>query len=196
MRVLVIYCHPNPESFNAAIRDTVLEALRESGHEARLIDLYGRGFNPVMSMADLQVYNEEGKNLDPFRDQADDLLWAEAVIFIYPTWWFNVPAMLKGWLERVLVPGFAFEMPTAQRDHLPKLTNIRRIVALTTCGATPWLSWIVGQPGRRTLLRGFRAVCHPLSKTKYIAIYRMDSTSPDQRRSHLQRVRETVRRLA
>lgn len=196
MRVLVIYCHPSPTSFNAAIRDTALEALREKGHEARLIDLYARGFNPVMSESDWRAYSIEGSNLDPFRDQADDLLWAETVIFIYPTWWFNLPAMLKGWLERVLVPGFAFEMPTAERDHLPKLTNIRRIIVLTTCGATPWLSWIVGQPGRRTLLRGFRAVCHPLSRTKYVAIYRMDSTSPDQRLKHLERVRNTVRRLA
>jgi NAD(P)H dehydrogenase (quinone) len=195
MRALVVYCHPNPKSFNAAIRDAVLEVLKENGNEARLIDLYERGFNPVMSESDLIAYNDETTNLIPFRDQADDLLWAETVIFIYPTWWFNVPAMLKGWLERVLVPGFAFEMPTAERDHLPKLTNIRRIVVLTTCGATPWLSWLVGQPGRRTLLRGFRGVCHPLSRTKYIAIYKMDSSTDAQRRKHLQRIKNTVRRL-
>jgi NAD(P)H dehydrogenase (quinone) len=195
MRALVVYCHPSPKSFNAAIRDTVLEALKENGHEARLIDLYERGFNPVMSESDLRGYNDQTTNLIAFRDQADDLLWAETVIFIYPTWWFNVPAMLKGWLERVLVPGFAFDMPTAKRDHLPRLTNIRRIVVLTTCGATPWLSWLVGQPGRRTLLRGFRGVCHPLSRTKYVAIYKMDCSSDAQRRKHLERVRDTVRRL-
>jgi putative NADPH-quinone reductase len=192
MKVLVVYCHPCPDSFNAAVRDAALHALAEKGQEVRLVDLYGMGFDPVMRTDEWRKYANKNTNLDSVRDHARDLLWAEAVVFIYPTWWYGLPAMLKGWLERVLVPGFAFEMPTAHNGPRPKLNHIRRLLVLTTCGATPLVSWIMGQPGRRTLLRGFRSVCHTFSRTKFIALYRMDSASSETRRKHLVRVTKAV----
>ncbi|MBZ9675486.1 NAD(P)H-dependent oxidoreductase [Mesorhizobium sp. ES1-1] len=195
MRVLVVYCHPCADSFNAAVRDTALETLAENGHEVHMLDLYGMGFDPVMHGDEWRRYGDKEANLEPVYDRARELLWAQAVVFIYPTWWYGLPAMLKGWLERVLVPGFAFEMPTATRGPRPKLRHIRKVLVMTTCGATPFMSWIMGQPGRRTLLRGFRSVCHPLCATKFLALYRMDSVSPAQRQTHLQRVRKTLATL-
>ena len=76
------------------------------------------------------------QNIEPVSEQVEHLKWAEAVVFIYPTWWYGLPAMLKGWLERVLVPGFAFP----ERGSVPKLKHITRVIVLTTCGATPFLS--------------------------------------------------------
>lgn len=195
MKVLVVYCHPCPDSFNGAVRDTVLETLAERGHAVHLLDLYATGFDPVMRADEWRGYGDKAGNLEPVIDRAQELLWAETVIFIYPTWWYGLPAMLKGWLERVLVPGFAFEMPTAQRGPRPKLRHIRRVMVMTTCGATPLMSWIMGQPGRRTLLRGFRSVCHPLCSTKFLALYRMDTVSAAERQAHLQRVRKAVATL-
>ncbi len=78
------------------------------------------------------------------------------------------------------------------RRRWPNLTNIRRLLVLTTCGATPFVSWIMGQPGRKTLLRGFRSVCHVRCRTGFLALYKMDSVSETARRRHLQRVRRTV----
>lgn len=192
MNVLVVYCHPCTDSFNGAVRDVALETLALRGHEVRLVDLYGDDFDPVMRAPEWRGYAKHGDNLAPVRDQAELLLWAQAVVFIYPTWWYGVPAMLKGWLERVLVPGFAFEMPTLDKGPRPKLRHISRVVALTTCGASPFLSWIMGQPGRRTLLRGFRSICSPLCRTKYVALYKMDTVSEEKRRAHLQRVRRAI----
>jgi NAD(P)H dehydrogenase (quinone) len=195
MRVLVVYCHPCPNSFNAAVRDTALETLVDQGHEVHLLDLYSMGFDPVMRADEWNRYGDEKINLEPVQDRTRELLWAQAVVFIYPTWWYGLPAMLKGWLERVLVPGFAFEMPTAERGPRPKLRHIRKVVVMTTCGATPMMSWIMGQPGRRTLLRGFRSVCHPLCSTRFLALYRMDTVSPAERHAHLGRVRKTLAAL-
>jgi NAD(P)H dehydrogenase (quinone) len=158
-------------------------------------DLYRDGFDPVMREPEWHRYNDPEQNLEAVSKQAEQLQWAQAVVFIYPTWWYGVPAMLKGWLERVLVPGFAFEIPTATSGPVPKLKHITRVIVLTTCGATPFLSWIMGQPGRRTLLRGFRSICSTFCRTSYLALYRMDSASASERASHLLRVRRRVLKL-
>jgi len=192
VNVLVIYCHPSSGSFTAAVRDTAIAALNEAGHATAEIDLYGEGFNPVMSAEERQAYHDEATNLVPFEAHAALLRWAEMVVFVYPTWWYGPPAMLKGWLERVMVPGFAFKMPTKHRGSRPNLTNIRRLLVLTTCGATPFVSWLMGQPGRKTLLRGFRSVCHVGCRTGFMALYKMDSVSEAARRRHLARVRRTI----
>jgi putative NADPH-quinone reductase len=195
MNVLVVYCHPCEDSFNAAVLRVTLEALAEGGHQVRVCDLYRDGFDPVMRLPEWRTYHDPAQNLEPVSAQVEQLKWAEAVIFIYPTWWYGVPAMLKGWLERVLVPGFAFEVPTATRGPVPKLKHITRVIALTTCGATPLISWIMGQPGRRTLLRGFRSICSTFCRTSYVALYRMDTASAAERASHLLRVKRRILRL-
>ncbi|SHH00804.1 Putative NADPH-quinone reductase (modulator of drug activity B) [Kaistia soli DSM 19436] len=192
MNVLVVYCHPCSDSYTAAVRDTVVAALGEAGHASAVIDLYGERFDPVMSAEERRGYHDEATNLAPFEDHARHLRWAQMVIFIYPTWWYGLPAMLKGWLERVMVPGFAFKMPTRHRGSRPNLTNIRRLMVFTTCGATPLVSWVMGQPGRRTLLRGFRSVCHVRCRTGFMALYKMDSASDEARRRHLARIRSSV----
>lgn len=192
MKTLVVYCHPCTESFTAAVRDVACETLQTLGHEVLVTDLYADGFDPVMSAAERRGYHTLSTNLVPIADYAQRVEWAEAVVFVYPTWWYGVPAMLKGWLERVLVPGFAFDMPEGRRGPRPRLRNIRRIVALTTCGATPLVSWMVGQPGRRTLLRGFRSACGPFCRTRYLALYRMDTADAAARLRHLERVRSTL----
>lgn len=196
MNALIVYCHPCPESFTAAIRDTVVSTLRETGHSVSQIDLYAEKFDPVMSAEERRAYHDEERNLLPFEAHAALIRQAETVIFVYPTWWYGPPAMLKGWLERVLVPGFAFKMPDEHHGSRPNLPNIRRVVALTTCGATPWVSWIMGQPGRKTLLRGFRSVCNTRCSTSFMALYKMDTVSAGARARHLARVQRQIRRLA
>ena len=195
MNVLVVYCHPCPESFTAAVRDQVMETLAAAGHDAHCIDLYAEGFDPLMGAAERRTYHDVPQNLAPVRAYAERLARAEALIFVYPTWWFGLPAMLKGWLERVFVPGFAFEMPDERRGPRPRLTNIRRLAAFTTCGASRFETWLMGAPGRRTLLRGVRSVCHPFTRTSFAALYKMDTAPPSQRSAHLARVAGCVRRL-
>jgi NAD(P)H dehydrogenase (quinone) len=195
MRVLVVFCHPCEDSFSGAVLGTALKALAKRGHEIRVEDLYRQGFDPVMSALEWRGYPDPARNLDPVADRAAQLAWAEAVVFIYPTWWYGLPAMLKGWLERVLVPGFAFEIPTETKGSVPKLRHIRHVIVLTTCGATPLVSRVMGQPGRRTLLRGFRSICATTCRTAYLALYRMDTVSEAQRRDHLDRVKSKLLKL-
>ena len=197
MRALLVYCHPNPDSFTAAVRDTVQSRLNAAGAEVRVIDLYGDGFDPVLSRDDLAVYEDCAHNTDAVADQVALLRWCDTMIFVYPTWWYGLPARLKGWLDRVLVPGLAFLMPDGpNRTIRPGLTHITGLAVFTTCGASWWLTRIVGAPGRRTLLRGVRLLCAPRCRTAFAAHYLMDSSTPDSRARHLARVAAKVDRFA
>ena len=195
-RALVVHCHPREGSFTAAVRDVVLERLDAAGAETRLTDLYARGFDPRLGAREHEGYLDglpEGSGLA--RD-CDDLRWCDTLVFTYPTWWYGTPAMLKGWLDRTLLPGVAFHMPGPDgRDIRPALTNIRRLAAYTTCGASRALTLWVGAPGRRTILRGVRLVCHPRVRTAFAAHYRMDASTPRSRAAHLARVERRTDRL-
>ncbi len=189
MRALVVYAHPREGSFNAAVRDTVLERLEVAGAETRVIDLYARGFDPVLSAHELEIYEDEAANQAPVASDIADLRWADTLIFVYPTWWYGLPAILKGWLDRVMVPGVAFIMPPPEGgDIKPGLTQITRLGVFTTCGASWWLTRVIGAPGKRTLLRGVRAICAKTCRTAYAAHHLMDSSTPESRAKHLERV--------
>jgi NAD(P)H dehydrogenase (quinone) len=193
MKALIVYCHPNPESFNAAIRDAAIAALTEGGHEIRLTDLYAEGFDPVMSRQDRLDYHTPTLNEAQIGDHLANLLWCEALIFIYPTWWYGPPAMLKGWLDRVWVPHATFAMPERNKPITGMLTNITSVTAISTLGS-PWWWWKVGmgEPGRKILLRGLPVLCAPGCRTKWLALHRMDSATDKQRAAFLARVRREV----
>jgi putative NADPH-quinone reductase len=198
MRALVIYCHPQPDSFNAAVRDTVLAELARAGAEVRLHDLYATGFQPVLTRSEWEGYLDTATNRRPVEAEVADVIWCDTLIFVYPTWWYGLPAMLKGWLDRVLLPDVAFLMPdAANRTIRPGLQHITRLGVFTTCGASWWLTGLVGAPGKRTLTRGVGFLCAKGKRTAFAAHYLMDSSTPESRARHLEKVRsEMVRLLA
>ena len=131
MRVLVVYAHPNPASFCHALLRRVESALDEAGHEVRVKDLYAEGFNPVLSAAELGALND-GRVPEVIAHEQAALAWAEALVFIYPLWWFGTPAILKGWFDKTLTHGFAFEYgPGGQRG----LLAARRALVLIAAGS-------------------------------------------------------------
>jgi putative NADPH-quinone reductase len=195
MRVLVVYCHPCPDSFTAAVRDRALEALHKAGHETRLIDLYAEGFNPVISAEERRGYHTPGENERPVAEHLERLRWAEGLIFVYPTWWYGLPAMLKGWLDRVFVPHATFKMPERGKPIARVMTNIRLVGAISTLGSPRWWWWVMGAPGRRTLLTGISVLCARGCETFWLAHHRIDSSTPESRQAFLDRVGGRVRRV-
>ncbi len=192
MKVLVVYCHPCPDSFSAALRDTTLGALARAGHETRLTDLYAAGFDPVMSDAERRGYHTPVDNEAPVADHLADLRWCEGLVFVYPTWWYAQPAMLKGWLDRVWIPHATFTLPEGRGPIGRVLTNIRSIAVVTTLGS-PWWWWIVmGAPGRRILLSGFKPLVHPRCRTRWFGLHKMDSATQARRESFLARVKAGI----
>lgn len=156
MNILWIYAHPDSRSFNASLRTVGLETLAELGHEVRESDLYAMDWNPTVDVADytdhtsgerLHVANAsrhayQTETLSPdIRAEQDKLAWADAVVFQFPLWWFGMPAILKGWVDRVFVKGFAYGVPDPTRPG----HNLRygrgglagkRALAVTTIGSS------------------------------------------------------------
>ncbi len=108
MNTLVVYAHPNPESFNHALLESVQVGLEKAGHEIRVKDLYASGFKPTLDADDLTLISQ-GETPDDVKPEQADVSWAEGLVLIYPLWWHDRPAILKGWMDRVFLNGFAFE---------------------------------------------------------------------------------------
>ncbi|MEM6946392.1 MAG: NAD(P)H-dependent oxidoreductase, partial [Pseudomonadota bacterium] len=189
--------HPDPQSFGAAVRDRVLAGASRAGHEVDLMDLHAEGFDPVMSCEERRGYHTPVENERPVAAHIARLRAAEGLIFVYPTWWYGQPAMLKGWLDRVFVPGVAFEMPLPGQPIRGGLKNIRLVGAISTLGS-PWWWWTFAMraPGRRILLTGVRAICNPRARTFWLALHGMDSATDAQRTRFLDRVEARVAKLS
>lgn len=196
MRVLVIHAHPEPTSFNRALATTAVQALAEAGHEVDLIDLYASGYRPTMSTAERRAYETETPVIDEVvADHARLVRRAEALVFVYPTWWSTLPAMLKGWMERTLVMGVAFQLDERTRRVRPMLTGVRTIVGITTYGSPQRYVRIVNDNGRRTLTRSLRGCTGWRTRTRWLGMYELDTSSDAERRQFLERVAATMKGL-
>jgi NAD(P)H dehydrogenase (quinone) len=194
VRVLLVHANPEPESFGAALRDAVVEGCRAGGHDVDVLDLYELGFDPCLSVDEHRRYDEIGRDHpDPLvRRHIDLVRRADALVFVYPTWWSGLPAILKGWLERVLLPEVAFVLDPRTNRVKPGLRNVRRLVAVTTLGGPRWEGLVVGNAGRRTLTRSLRAITGARCRTTWLAMHRLDAATDDERRAFLDRVRATT----
>ena len=185
MNALVVYCHPVEGSFCSAMRDAAISGLRAVGRTVDLIDLAAEHFNPVMSTSEWNTY-QQGNGDVPVGLERDVALVksAEIIVFVYPTWWGGLPAQLKGWLERVMLPGTAFVFNENNKVR-PGLRNIRRIHIASTFGS-PWLYVrVVNDNGRRILARAFRMNTSLRTKVSTSSLYAMDTATDESRKSFL-----------
>ena len=185
MNALVVYCHPVEGSFCSAMRDAAISGLRAAGHTVDLIDLAAEHFNPVMSTSEWNTY-QQGNGDVPVGLERDVALVksAEIIVFVYPTWWGGLPAQLKGWLERVMLPGTAFVFNENNKVR-PGLRNIQRIHIASTFGS-PWLYVrFVNDNGRRILARAFRMNTSLRTKASTSSLYAMDTATDASRKSFL-----------
>jgi NAD(P)H dehydrogenase (quinone) len=132
MRVHIIIDHPWKDSFNFAILSALKEGLLQTSHKVDLLDLNLEQFNPVFSSDELALY-ANGGSLDPkVKHYQERLLSADYLVMIFPIWWYVMPVRLKGWMDKVLLPGFAFSKGQYPE---PLLTHFKGAMILTTSGA-------------------------------------------------------------
>lgn len=190
MRLLIVFCHPDPESFGAAIYRTACEALRSAGHELRCIDLYADGFNPVFTLEEKRSYlGDTARNIAGVASHVEALKWAEGWVAIYPSWFYGLPAMFKGWLERVWLPGVAFTVAKAKQRRIGgELSNIRLFIGITTSGSPWWWLKLIGDPGRSLLMKGLRPLYARHCQRHWLQLCNMNHVTADERDDFLQRV--------
>ena len=197
MRLLVVFCHPSANSYGAALLKTACRALRAAGHKLRVRDLYREGFNPVLSRGELKDYLPRTERIIARHpDHVADLRWAEGLVFIYPTWFYGPPAMLKGWLERVWLPGVAFEV-AEERFRRPAglLANIRLVACITTSGSPWWWIRLIRDPGRSLITRGLRPLFSWRCRFIWRQLYDMNNQTDKARADFLDRVETTLKRI-
>ena len=194
MRVLVLYAHPLPDSFHASLHGIVVETLRGNGHEVDDCDLYAEGFDPVLSADERRGYHEVPTNRLPVAGYVERLLRAEALVLCFPTWCFGPPAILKGFFDRVLMPGVAFHLDEG-RPVKPGLTHVRRIAAVTTYGRPRSTVLWVGDPPRRIVTRYLRSLTGMRARVRYLAQYHMHGATPERLARFQGRVRAAMATL-
>jgi NAD(P)H dehydrogenase (quinone) len=191
-RALVVFAHPCEESFNAALHRTVIDRLAARGWSVDDCDLNAEGFNPVLSAEERRGYHETSTNTAPVQPYVERLLQADALILVFPVWNFGFPAILKGFFDRVFLPGVSFRLENGLVK--PNLTHIRKLAAVTTYGGTRARAFLAGDPPRHVVKRAVWHVCRP-DKMRYLALYDMNRASDAQRGAFLHRVGAEMERL-
>lgn len=125
MKNLIIYAHPNSASLNHFFKETVVESLEKSGQEVVVRDLNQINFNPVFSLEDMNG-QRMGKVANDVQTEQDFITWADQIIFVYPIWWTGMPAIMKGYIDRVFSYGFAYRYDQGVQKGL--LTGKKAII--------------------------------------------------------------------
>lgn len=194
MLIQVVHCHPLTESFDHALYRAIVEALTAGGHEVIATDLYREGFQPAMTASERRSYMGNDYDSHEVAAYVDTLRKIDGIVFCYPHWWFAMPAVLKGYVDRVWAPGTAFVYDAADNHLEPNLHNIRLFGVVTTFGSPWWFVRLVaGDPGRKAMMRGVKPMCARGVKAFWLAQYDMDHADDNARQRFLAKVR---RRLA
>jgi putative NADPH-quinone reductase len=191
-RALVLYAHPCPESFNAAVFKVVVETLQDRGWHVDSCDLNAESFSPVLTELERRHYHDEPENIEPVKSYVERLQAAEVLIMVYPVWNFGFPAILKGFLDRVFLPGVSFNLQDG--GIRPGLTNVKKLVACCTYGGTRIRAMLNADPPRKCVTRAIWYACG-MPRKKYIALYDMNKNTDAQLKAHLQRVKRAMNSL-
>jgi NAD(P)H dehydrogenase (quinone) len=194
LKILYVYCHPLPESFHAAIRKEALAGLAEAGHAVDLCDLYAEKFDPVLSVEERRAYHDVGANQRHVADHVRRLREADALICQFPVWSFGPPAMLKGWMDRLFMPGVAFDLSVPSTVK-PLLQNLRRIAGITTYGRPWWNALGVGNPPKKIMTRYLPRFTGGAAKVDYYPLYHMNVATLEQREAFVAKVHAAMVRF-
>lgn len=208
--ILLIHCHPVLDSFSSSLALAASTSLKNSGCSVRFRRLYlnenepessycEKTFPPTLTADErLNYYNSLSKSTEVNR-AIEDLKWCDGIVFVYPTWWFNFPAVLKGFIDRVFIPGVAFHLPNSTEDDstgtglVPGLTNIKKIGVITTYGASFSTVLYAGDNSRRFLSKGFRPLCASGVQLEWHGLYDMDNKSKEERNAFLKEIEEAYK---
>ncbi|AMA74072.1 MULTISPECIES: NAD(P)H-dependent oxidoreductase [Aneurinibacillus] len=193
MKALLLFAHPNnQDSFNSAIRDEVQKALESKGVETRIRDLYAANFQPVLTTDEMALW-ERGEVPEDIVEEQKHIKWADLLVIIYPVWWAGPPAILKGYYDRVLTSGFAYQY--TENGH-EKLLGAKKALVIETASATK------ESLQKRSLDSAFKAAVDVgildycgIQVMEHLILDNIHHVSDDERKQMLARIKETVSKL-
>lgn len=187
MHVMVTIDHPWKESFNHYIFRRVIAALQADGHTVDALDLHDEGFDPVLHVEELAIYTQGGFRDPKVAEYQARIRQAQHLIYIFPVWWEVMPALLKGFFDKVFLPEFAFR----EADFSPLLGFIQSATVITTMGA-PQPIYTSVEP---VLCKGILETCG-VRQTRWLNLADLPNTTFEQRAAWVEQVVAAVRALA
>jgi len=183
MKALVLFGHPNPQSFNGAILGVVKDELQKLGAEVKAKDLYQMRFNPLLTVEDLKGLHS-GSTPEDIKKEQVDVAWADVIIMISPVWWYSITSMLRGYIDRVFSHGFAYRYTATGVDGLLKG---KKGILVTTSGANKKTDqqYHMTDKIRSIFIDGFFSFCG-ITDADYINLYDVVGVSDPERKKMLE----------
>jgi NAD(P)H dehydrogenase (quinone) len=192
-KALVVLAHPAERSLSRHFAEAAFEGLAKAGYDVQLLDLCSSGFDPVMGDLERARYYSQSPNRPK---DAELLANASALVLVFPTWWFGMPAILTGWIDRIFAPGVAFDHADDFGPIKPRLDNLRNVIVVTTLGSPWWVDWLVMyRPVRRVLKRAVFGLCAPRAQFRMLSLYAAETVTTERLRRFTGQVHLSCRLL-
>lgn len=189
MKCLVVVAHPLENSLSQSLARFAADRLSAAGHEVVIEDLQASGFAPALTRDERASYYAPAFDASAIAGEVTRLTEAEALVLVFPTWWFGFPAVLKGWFDRVWAPGVAFDHASNFGPIKPRL-KLRRALAVTTLGAPWWIdTLILWRPVYRILRIAILGACARKARMSMLSLHSAEAPAAE-------RVRRFERRIA
>lgn len=193
MKCLVVCCHPLADSLCKQLTQSVSTQLENAGHQVSVDDLYADRFDPALNDSERSSYYEDTFQLSADNGLADRLQQAEALILVFPTWWFGFPAMLKGWFDRVWGPGIAFDHGENFGPIKPRLLQLKHAMVVTTLGSPWWVDrLIMRQPVKRVVKVALLGTCAKDCKLDFYSLYNSETITEQRIRTFTGKIQKAL----
>ncbi len=197
-RCLLVSCHPLADSLCNHLVARVKQGFAGHPIEVEHVDLYDSGFAAPLTAAERRDYFTGAFNASALGAEIEALRRAEILVLVFPTWWFGLPALLKGWFDRVWAPGIAFEHPAEPGGRITaKLDGLRHCLVVTTLGSPWWFDrLIVWRPLRRILKSALIGTCAPDARFDMLSLYNAMALEQPRLNRFLARIDDAVVQIA
>ena len=195
MKCLVVIAHPLADSLCQVMARAAIATLKSAGHEVQVEDLYQSHFAPALTVTERRTYYSRAFDAASVHEQISRLLAADALILVFPTWWFSFPAILKGWFDRIWAPGVAYDHASDLGPVNPRLHKLKRAIAITSLGSPWWVDrMVLRQPVRRILKMALLGTCAPACRFEMLSLYRAERLDAAQVQLFCSRIEHTLAR--
>lgn len=193
MKCLVVIAHPDSDSLCHALAAVAIKVLTDAGHEVQIEDLCAADFAPALTLAERRNYYRSSFDSAAIQSQVDRLLAAEALVLVFPTWWFGFPAVLKGWFDRVWAPGVAYDHASDLGPIKPRLHQLRHALAVTSLGSPWWVDRLVmWRPVKRILSIALFGTCAPACRFEMLSLYKAEKLAVSEVQTFCSRIQRAL----
>lgn len=190
---LVVLAHPSPTSLCHVLAADAVSASTASGLNSSLIDLYDEDYDPRLTQAERASYYSSHFQGDENLVYAQQLLRCKRLVLVFPVWWYGLPAILKGYLDRTLAPGIAFDHRPNHGRPRPLLVNLESVFILTTLNASWWGDRLhMRHPVKKMIKTSMIRTCAPRAKTSYLPLYQADRANEQKIEAYRSRIRKSL----